>query len=353
MSQNKALNDRRIQKLEKPKKRQVIPDSGRGSIPGMSLRVYTSGNKAFYYRYRWNDQIIDYKIGTYPSVSLGDARAIATDLRNQVSQGINPAAKKREKKRELKKMTVRDLAREFIDDYLPKKKESTQKTYLCRINQIVQKFGNEPLDDLSGWEIKHWLKQRAKKHPTTANRIHSIFSKMYSYANEPEQGFTTVHPLKGMNKVSTEKQRDPRYSHDDIREIWKAFEDQREPLQSLLKILLLTGQRLGETSKMKWVHIDSFNAVWQIPKEDTKGGRVHTVPLSPMAIEVLENIHQLTGKDEYVFSSPIRENNHLSHFNGATKRIREFTGRSDFIIHDLRHIVITEMIALEIGRAHV
>src|SRR5690625_1542245 len=347
-----ALNDKRIRNFPATDKRQHIPDAGKGHCKGMTLRVYPTGRKAFYLRYRWNDSVIDYKIGDYPEIGLSRAREKAKSLREKVQSGINPMAEKRARKHQPDEMTVSNLADVFTSDYLPDKKPSTQRDYKSRIGKITRKFGRISLDEITSQEIKRWLKTIARDQPTNANRIQAIFSKMFSYG--VKEGYTENHPLKGMEKVGgREKSREVYYTHNDIRSLWGAFEQQAEPLQSLMKILLLTGQRLGETSRMRWDQIDRDRGMWIIPEEEAKGGVTHVVPLSGMAIDVLENVHQLTGASEWVFESPMKAGFPLSHFAAARKRIRQLTGLPEWRPHDLRHIAITEMVSIGIDFVHV
>lgn len=348
--ENKQLNDNRIKGYVAPKSRETVPDH---LVKGLVVRFYPSGTKSFVLRYRWNDTVQDYTIGRYPDISLSKAREKAQQLKQGIRDGINPMVEKNRKKKDPEIFTVNELAEDFRKNYLTTKKKSTQASYNSRINKIVAKFGRFSIDDISGRDIKLWLKKEALNHPVNANRLHSIMSKMFSYANEPDQGFTKNHPLKGVDKVAKERSKTLQYSYDDIQALWQAFEEESEPMQSLLKMLLITGQRLGETSRMMWNHIDSDNARWVIPDVETKSDKNHIVPLTQMSIDILENIYTLTGKQPYVFSSPRVVGSHLKHINGAIKRIRQRTGFDYFVVHDLRHIVITGMISLKIDMVHV
>lgn len=346
----KRLNDSRIRAAETDGSRLTLSDH---QVGGLTVRVYPSGSKAFYYRYRWHDSTVDYKIGDYPGKSLAEARDEARSLKDQVRDGHNPMAQRKARKRKADVFTVEDLAEDFKKYHLPQLKESTQVSYRSRIKHIVDKFGEYSLDELHGRDIKRWLREVAEDQPTNANRIQAIFSKMYSFAVEPDQDYTTNHPLKGMNKVAKESTREPDYDNDDIRDLWEAFGQESQPTANLLKLLMITGQRLGETSRMKWVDIDADSGLWTIPKADTKGDRTHIVPLPPLAVDTLEEVHPLTGSRDYVFASPVKDNGPLSHFKAVTDRVREATGLRGFRIHDLRHIAITGMISIGVDMVHV
>ena len=323
-------------------------------VPGLGLRVTPTGYRSFFYRYRFNGKIKRYTIGKFepPALTVAKARGEAKELRVRVNKGEDPQGEKQKSKYTEKPKTIMELASLFKEQYINKElKASTQTTYKSRLGKIERKFGKYSVDELTRAEIKRFLKGIAEKHPYSANRVQAIFSKMYSFAVKEE--YTQNHPLKKLEKFGEEKRRDVNYSSKEIRALWDAFTEEREPMQSVIKMLLICGQRLGETSRMKWADIDRENALWIIPKEETKGKKTHVVPLSDMAIEILENLHPLTGNSDFVFRSPNKENSPLSHFGGVAKRIRDRTKFTGFKLHDLRHMVITGMISIGVDFVHV
>lgn len=345
----RKLTDPFIRSIKAPEKRIEISDR---QTQGLALRVTSTGYKSFVFRYRYVNEVKRYTIGKYPAVNLALAREKARELSVQVSDGIDPLEVKKSKMRKPDITSVKELIEDFKRDYLPKKKKSTQNTYKSRIKKIEGRFGKLGVDDVTRHEVKRFLKEIAAKQPVNANRVQAIFSKIYSYANK--EGFTTNHPLKGLEKVGgKEKSRNPIYTNEDVRNLWDAFQSQDEPLSSLLMMLLITGQRLGETSRMKWSQVDYDNGLWIIPEEETKGKKVHVVPLTNMALKVIESLKVHTGELDYVFSSPRRYNKPMTHFQAVTERVRTETSLPDFKIHDLRHIVITGMVRIGVDFVHV
>lgn len=69
----------------------------------------------------------------------------------------------------------------------------------------------------------------------------------------------------------------------------------------LVKLLLLTAQRRDEVARLEWSEIDFKSRIWTMPREKTKADRVHEVPLSDAAIEVLHSIPRVS--DTVVFTS--------------------------------------------------
>lgn len=346
---NKTWTDPFLRSIKSPEKQTEIYDA---DTKGLALRITPAGSKSFVYRYRFGNDVKRFTIGNFPALSLGMARKKAGELSVMITDGIDPLEERKRKKRAANIITVKELIKDFKKDYLPKKKPSTQKTYSSRINKIEKKFGRWNLDEVSRKEVKRFLKSIAHKHPTNANRVQAIFSKLYSYARK--EGYTDKNPLKGLDKIGgKEKTRNPNYTNENIRELWNAFEEQEEPFSSLFKLLVITGQRLGETSRMKWKHIDQQKALWIIPEAETKGKKVHIVPIPEMAAAILEKLYPKTGDKDYVFASPKKYNKPLVHFHAATERIRKSTELSEFKIHDLRHVVITGMISLGVDFVHV
>ncbi|MEQ9309478.1 MAG: tyrosine-type recombinase/integrase [Balneolaceae bacterium] len=72
-----------------------------------------------------------------------------------------------------------------------------------------------------------------------------------------------------MRRKKNETKRERVYSIEEIKELWKAFDNQVEPVQSIYKTLLICGQRSGETRRMKWQDIDFVKQTWTIPKAKT------------------------------------------------------------------------------------
>ncbi len=321
---------------------------------GLALRVTPNGHKSFFYRYRFGGKIRRFTIGKYepPTFTLATAREKARALRVLVSEGNDPQGDKQRKKNIEAPTTVGDLAKIFKEQYVSKNlKSSTQKSYNSRISKIENKFKDISIDEITRAEVKRFLRGIAETQPYNANRIQSIFSKMYSFAIRED--YTSNHPLKKIEKFGKEKNREPNYSNDDIKSIWESFCSEDDPLSSLLKMLLICGQRLGETSRMKWSDIDTNRALWIIPEDETKGGKTHVVPLPEFAIKVLEELHSKTGDQVHVFNSSIKSGSPLTYFGAVSERVRKRTGLKDFKIHDLRHTVITGMISIGVDFVHV
>lgn len=343
------LTDRTIKQLNNDKRVEYSDDhlikDGKlkaSGVKGLVLRVSPSGGKTFYYRYRYAERSRRYKLGTYPTLNLEDARDRVREYSQMVAEGIDPAEEK--KARVIKeRVTLAQYIERFKDGYMSRKlKPSTYKTYSARINKIKadKKLSGLNIEDVTRGEVKRFLSNEAKEHPTNANRLHSVLSKMFNEAKE--DGLIKENPIRGLNKLVNERAREVEYNSDEIQAIWGSLSSEHKSMSGLIKMLLITGQRLGETSRMKWTHIDGNQ--WTIPKSETKSDRTHIVPLSKMALNVIKDMQSINGASEWVFASIQDPDKPLSHFKTPTDRIRTATKLSDFRLHDLRHIVATKML---------
>ena len=122
----------------------------------------------------------------------------------------------------------------------------------------------------------------------------------------------------------------------------------------ILKFLLVTGQRRGETVAAEWKEMDLRKQVWTIPGEKTKKGNPHKVPLSPLAVEILSEAKEISKDTPWVFpglsgNGPL---NPRSVSQAIIKNRAEF-GIDHFTVHDLRRTAATLMTGLGIPRLTV
>lgn len=105
-------------------------------------------------------------------------------------------------------------------------------------------------------------------------------------------------------------------------------------------MLLVLGQRRGETLAMRWADIDGD--VWRIPGQFRKGGRMHTVPLSTLAVGILEELRPMTGDKKRVFEGVSATNLHGRSFRAVRDAVNQELGTDRFSIHDLRRTFATQ-----------
>jgi integrase len=142
-------------------------------------------------------------------------------------------------------------------------------------------IGDMKVEDVKPADLAEMLKTYAKTSPVSANRMHALLSIMFQPALE--LNWITIHPLQWIKKPGgTEAPRKRVLSDEEIKAVWPHIEKQRRNLRDQIKLGLLTAQRPGEISNMKWSDIDLEQGIWK--QTDTKAGNLFLVPLSPQVI---------------------------------------------------------------------
>ncbi|MCW9708084.1 tyrosine-type recombinase/integrase [Fodinibius salsisoli] len=336
------LTDPFIRHYPAPNKRTEIYDE---HTSGLAVRITAKGTKSFVYRYRFNDKVRRFTIGRFPKTSLAEARERAGELERKVSEGIDPMEAKKARKSKPQPKKFEYLANQFKKKHLPTLKESTQKTYTERIDgEMIPAFKGMAVKNISRGVIIELLEDILDRgSPYQSNRVRAILSSMFSFGVQRE--IAEYNPVKTIKPLGKEEKRDRVLEEDEIKKLWEGFGTIKQPTGSLFRMLLLLGQRLGETRRMKWEHIE--DGIWTIPKELTKAKRTHYLPLPPLALEIIES---LSNDSPYVFQSPMKDNEPLSSVHSSFNRLQKDLSIDNIRIHDFRRTAATYMAELGTDR---
>jgi integrase len=123
--------------------------------------------------------------------------------------------------------------------------------------------------------------------------------------------------------------------------LWGACGD--DAFGKIIKLLLLTGARRSEVCGMRWSEIDMETGVWSLPSERTKNKRAHTLPLPPMAMEIIRTVPHIVGRD-FLFG----ERSSVLGFTQQAEAKRDLDTRlgewvKPWTLHDLRRTAATMM----------
>ena len=263
---------------------------------GLYLRVYPTGRKVFIHRY-WIKgkerlfvmeglELTPKSTEREISGALSKARALVTEQKAQAQEGIDAAIERNLKRHKVATMpTIEQFADTYINLYAKAGKKSweTDQRYLAR--DVVPVLGSLPLDKIERGHVVALLDKKQEAGAMVArNRLISLLSKFFNYAIE--RGHITANPASGIKRTK-EAAIDRVLSPDEIRFLWGRTGDNTtlSPVTALaLRMVLVTGQRPGEVAAMHESQLQGD--VWRM--EDTKNGRAHEVPLSPMALEIIE-----------------------------------------------------------------
>jgi integrase len=178
-----------------------------------------------------------------------------------------------------------------------------------------------------------------------ARAMHSALSVFFGWLKSKR--LITVDPSIGLQAPSAPEARDRALTDAEIGRFWTATGAVSEPFGAILKMLLLSGNRLSEVAGMRWAELSDDRVTWTISGERTKNHRPHVVPLPPMAQELMANIHHIEGSP-FVFTTTGRSP--VSGWSKMKTRLDvAMQPASPWRLHDLRRTAATGMADLGIS----
>lgn len=314
------------------------------ALKGFCLKIMPSGTKTYLVRYRMGGRATSIKkitIGKHGSPWTPDqARSEAEQLLAKVKQGVDPVAEK--KARLAQGFTVAALADRYLSQHVEmKNKPSTQKECKRIVESIIKpKLGKQAAADVTRGDISA-LHHQLRDTPRQANLTLSVLSKMFHLGEV--WGFRPdgSNPCRLIERYK-ENQRERFLSTAEVSSLAEAMaklEENRQEMDGVLnavRLLLLTGCRLGEVVALRWGDVDVENQTLAI-RDAKAGGRVQDIGAQTAAF-----LSTLPRTGDWVLSGsapdkPLSKST-LEH---AWTRIRAKADLPDVRLHDLRHTVGT------------
>jgi len=325
---------------------------------GLFLLVQPSGGMLWRMKYRVDgrDEAGDPKrvekklaLGTYPEITLKEARDRRDEARHLLAQGRDPADEKR-RQRQARKIgaanTFSAVAKALIEknkrDGLAEATVRKREWFL----QLVQKtLGQRPIAEIAPFEILDAVRPfEAAKNDEKAHRTLQFIGQVFRHAvaNQLAPSDPT-RDLRGALASRKPKSHAAILNPKEAGELLRAVDGyEGAPLTRIaLQLSALLFVRPGELRRAEWSEIDFEAAVWRIPAVKMKGREEHAVPLSRQAIALFDEARGLTGHGRYVFPSirsgqrPMSENT----VNAALRRLG-YTG-DEMTAHGFRAMAST------------
>ena len=331
----RALTAKSIENLRPAEVRREIPDGG---CRGLYFIVQASGARSWACRYRVSGKSVKLTIGSYPTMSLAEARSNATAALVALAKGIDPATEKRDAAR-LATEKDRDafpvLAQQFIELHVSRHlRRNTADQYVRLLKIASEAWADRSVHSIRRRDVVHLLDLISINRPVLANRMLGLLSKFYRWL--AARDVTENMPVLGVQRPTEEKRRDRVLSVDEIKRLWFAC-DQIGRMGDMVKLLLLTGQRRGEVGGMRWTEVG--DEVWTIPGERTKNKRPHTIPLTLQAARLIERQDRI---GEGVFSeNPEGRSGTLSRHKHRLDELMK--PDAPWVFHDLRRTCVTHL----------
>lgn len=333
---------------------------------GLFLVVDISGKKWWKYRAIFAGKETSFSFGEYPSVTLAQARRMRDENNSLIANGIDPKTN-RQKKKSGGDGSFKAVAVEWLDKFLAGKSESHIKATRTRMEtDIFPYIGTRPIKEITSPEMLVALRRIEKRGAIeTAARLKAVCGKVFRYAiaggladNDPtlalKESLTPKAKVKHMAAPTDPKEIAP------LLRMLDGYTGSL-PVACALRLSPLVFVRPGELRQAEWDGIDWDKSEWRYFVTKTKVE--HIVPLSRQAIEILQELYQLTGLGKYLFPSSRSATRPMSNntVNAAMRRMgidtqEELTGhgframartvldevlgvRPDIIEHQLAHAV--------------
>jgi integrase len=174
--------------------------------------------------------------------------------------------------------------------------------------------------------------------PIQANRVLAYIRRFFNWC--VERDIIPSSPVSGVKPPAREHSRDRVLSHQEMQSVWNGAEQMGYPFGPLIKLLILTGQRLNEVATAPWSEFDLENSIWKLPGSRTKNGRSHVVHISPQSLEILNRLPIIDGR-KWMFTTTGRTP--VSGFSRAKKKLDGLSDVSDWTFHDLRRSFATHV----------
>ena len=294
---------------------------------GLMLRIRPSGTKLWLFNYSHpiTKKRTNLAFGTYPELSLADARKKRTEARELLANGISPKQHRNEQdaaKQQAATNTLEKIAAQWME--VKRTKVSDDHAYdIWRSleKHIFPQLGQSPIGEITApGTIDIVRRIAAKGNLETVKRVCQRLNEIMIYATNT--GLVHHNPLAGIRDAfqTPTKQNLPTLRPEELPELMKAISraSVKFPTRCLIEWQLHTMVRPSEAAGVRWEEIDFEKELWCIPAERMKRKRPHTVPLTPQTLSILEEMRQISSNREHVFPG---ERNPRQHINPSTANI--------------------------------
>jgi integrase len=321
-------------------KRKEIRDTG---CRGLYLVIQPAGAKSWAFRYRFNGNPKKLTIGPVylgndePEVvaldrpcTLAGARKLAGEADLMVARGIDPAVAKKREKREARQRaadtelldqdTVEAVARKFIERHAQRNTRRASWIETARLiglkpdpndeqklikttsrGEVLSQWGDRTIHEITRRDVNELIDRIVSRgSPVAANRALAAIRKMFAWAVSKD--IIKASPCEGVARPFEETSRDRALTDDELCLVWRGTDAVGRPFGKLIKLLILTLQRRDEVAGMQRSELRLQEQSWVIPKQRSKNGQEHEVPLAAAAISVFEGLPHI-GRSGLLFTT--------------------------------------------------
>jgi integrase len=331
----------------KPRKKEYnLGDGG-----GLYLRIKPSGNKNWIFNYihpitRKKNNI---GYGSYPNITLSDARKIAEKDRLLLSQQKDPKHEKELIKQNQKRdfeTTFEGVAREWLTlkshELRTTTLKKTTRYFEKDVFPVIGKFPIKEITASSGITVIQNISNRSSYE--ICRKVARLMNQVMTFA--VNTGLAPHNPLIGIKDVipKTKVIHRPTLEVDQISYLMKTIQSSNAKVitKLLLEFQLHTMVRPSEASRAEWSEIDLEKKLWVIPSEIMKMHRPHKVPLTEPCIRIIKQMQSISYDKTFVFPSSVRNGKPVNS-QTANKALRDMGFKGKLVAHGLRALASTTL----------
>ena len=342
---NQNLTDTRVKTIKPRAGLLRVWDS---HVPGFHLQVTPGGTKSFRIQFQRPDgRKVSVTIGSASAWTVDAARDKARELRHLHEEGRDARAMVLA---ERQCSDLAQLAEVWREDYAPRLKESTRKSYESILRTtIIPALGNRLVKDLTYDDVKALYRKASRATPIQANRAVAVLSKLFTVAEKEGLRPDRTNPCHKLERAR-ERPRDRVFSAEDLETLELGLQalTKAKKLEAghadLVRFLALSGLRRGEALGLRWkdINLDQGWMAFEEHKTDREGTK--KLPLNSHLRAVLAD-RAAEKISPYVFPGRSLD----KPFNGFGKvwlRIQTFAGLEGLTPHDFRHTFQTTCMEL-------
>ena len=346
------LTDVKIRSLKPSEKCTAARPDKHSDQEGLQLWVRSSGRKTWISAYRFDGKQKNTTLGTYPQMSLAEARVANANIKALISKGINPKNKKRQDKlvNEQAKM-FNDYALEWLEERERNVKPRTyQQDYNRMHKDVIPSFEGIALKDVTFEDCKFvadQIESRTNVGGTPPREVTRRTIDLVSNILRRAKGerLIEVNHTEGLKELYP-KAKTKHMKHVELSELPRLLQKienyhGHDQTRLGMKFLAYSFCRTIELRMMKWEHIDFPNRLWRVDIDNLKIARKHVVPLSDQMLAVLKEMKPITGHYEYVFYHTGMHKPYSEEFINNALDILGYGGKQTG--HGFRHIASTNL----------
>lgn len=331
---SRSLSDLQIRNLKPPSKREEIPLGD-----GLYLVHGPTGAKSWAYRYRHFDKPIKLTLGRFMSptdmlpetlvspprlgqaLSIAGARMLVQQGRLALAQGADPKRILAGHGQKAKPKEISAAFEAFYKDHVEVRNRPSTARETRRLfdTKVRPQWTGRSVESIRRADVVDLLQGiRDGGAPISANRTLALVRKFFNWCIE--QDLIESSPCGRVRPPAVETSRDRYLSEREIGLVWRASAKLPEPYRQWVRLLLLTGQRRGEISRLRWSQIALQDRQILFPRGATKNNKPHAAHLNAPALFELASVKRIKGSPDFVFTSGrTRKDGALTPFSGYSK----------------------------------